>query len=59
VPEENNLYHGYFCRRCELDFAVSQKFQEQDIIVCNGCKQDDQIEEQGEATLYKGVLLHG
>jgi DNA-directed RNA polymerase subunit RPC12/RpoP len=59
VPEDNNLYHKYYCRRCELDFAVSQKFQEQDIVACNGCRKDDQLEDRGEATLYKGVILHG
>ncbi|MGE6756294.1 hypothetical protein ACQKFO_23165 [Rossellomorea sp. NPDC071047] len=58
VPE-NDLYNGYYCNRCDLEFAVSQRFQEQDIIACNCCKKDDQIIDKGEAILYKGVLLYG
>ena len=58
VPD-NDPYHKYHCKRCNLDFLVSQEFEDQSIIVCNSCKEDDQIEDKGEAILYKGVVIHG
>ena len=58
VPNEE-AYHKYHCKRCNLDFLVSQDFEDQSIIACNCCKQDDQIEDDGEAIFYKGVISHG
>jgi MinD superfamily P-loop ATPase len=58
VPEDD-FYHGYICRRCNLHFAVRQDFQEQDLLSCNCCKLDDQVEDIGQVILYKGVMIYG
>jgi predicted nucleic acid-binding Zn ribbon protein len=58
VPKDD-FYHGYVCQRCELHFAVRQDFEDQDIIVCNSCRMDDQVEDIGQVILYKGVMIYG
>jgi hypothetical protein len=58
VPKDD-FYNGYRCNRCDLHFAVRQDFEEQDILVCNCCKKDDQVEDVGQVILYKGVMIYG
>ncbi|MCP3742732.1 hypothetical protein [Rossellomorea sp. BNER] len=60
-PAEPDCYlvHMYKCERCNLDFCVSQSFQEQDNVCCSNCLKDDKIIDEGEGTVYKGVHVHG
>lgn len=47
------LFHIYKCSECDLNFAVDQKFEEQDAVHCPVCLTDHAIEDQGQSIMCR------
>ena len=47
-------YNVYFCTDCEVKFAIDQEFEDQSVVVCPFCLEDDDLRDAGEAVDVDG-----
>jgi predicted nucleic acid-binding Zn ribbon protein len=48
--------HWYYCKSCELEFMVDQKFEDQSVITCPSCKKDNTLDDSGEGIVVRNEL---
>lgn len=44
-----SIYFVYYCKRCEVKFAVDQAFEDHAVVDCPLCHTDEHLEDAGEA----------
>lgn len=52
-------YHIYECESCVLVFAVEQAFEDQSIITCPSCKDDNWIRDRGYGVMKERNCENG
>ncbi|MDF2859622.1 MAG: hypothetical protein K0Q87_5473 [Neobacillus sp.] len=51
---KQTLVHIYECQQCVITFAVEQAFEDQSVISCPSCCEEEWLEDVGEGVLTIG-----